>query len=176
LQPERAYLHLFNAIVLDVWNHRETDTKRLRAELEAVVRAKRERLDRIVEVFLNRAIDLATYERQGDRVREKLALAEIDLSEAVVSQLDIEGILAFAEHLLTGAARLWLKLGSDQKQQLQRVLFPNAITFDGEKFGTAVTCLAFKQLNGSGTPKSQVASQVGFERSRRPLNRVFRAA
>lgn len=51
-----------------------------------------------------------------------------------------------------------MELDLDQKQSLQRALFPEGLRFDGEKFGTAVTCLAFKQLD-DGTPKSGVASQ-----------------
>jgi uncharacterized protein YaeQ len=45
----------------------------------------------------------------------------LELSDAVVKQLDVEGVVAFAEHLLTNAARLWIELGLDQKQRLQRV-------------------------------------------------------
>jgi hypothetical protein len=90
-------------------------------------------------------------------------LAEIELNDAVLNQLDIEGVLAFAEHLLTNAARFWIELALEQKQQLQQVLFPEGISFDGEKFGTAVTCLAFKQLGENDGPKSGVASPTGFE-------------
>ncbi len=62
------------------------------------------------------------------------------------------------EHVLTNAARLWMELGLTQKQQLQRVLFPEGLRFDGERFGTVVTCLAFKKLGENGGPKSGVAS------------------
>jgi hypothetical protein len=67
-------------------------------------------------------------------------------------------VLAFAEHLVTNAARLWMELPLDQKQQLQQVLFPEGLRFDGEKFGTAVTCLAFKQLAESKGDESSLAS------------------
>jgi hypothetical protein len=53
-----------------------------------------------------------------------------------------------------------MELGLDQKQQLQQVLFPEGLRFDGEKFGTAVTRLAFKQLDENGDPKSCVASPM----------------
>lgn len=76
-------------------------------------------------------------------------------------QLDIDGVLAFAEHVLANASRLWMELGLDQKQRLQQVLFPEGLRFDGEKFGTAVTCLAFKQLAQSGEEKSSLASPAG---------------
>ena len=164
LQPETGYMRLFNAIVLDVWNGRQREARQLRASLEAVVAQKRERLDRVEDAFLyERSIDRHTYERQRDQLREQLALAEMELSEATENQLDVEGLLAFAEHLLTNAARLWIELGLEQKQRLQHVLFPKGLQFDGVKFGTAVTCLAFKQLEPCAESRSELASPAGFE-------------
>jgi hypothetical protein len=52
---------------------------------------------------------------------------------------------------------------ADQRQQLQHVLFPEGLRFDGKKFGTAVACLAFKQLDENGKLKSGLASPTGFE-------------
>ncbi len=164
LKPEAGYMRLFNAIVLDVWKGREGATRQLRANLEAVVKQKRQRLDRIDEAFLHeRSIDRQTYERQRDQLREQLALAEMELGAATEAQLDVEGLLAFAEHLLANAARLWIELDLDQKQQLQQVLFPEGLCFDGERFGTAVTCLAFKELVENGETESDLASPPGFE-------------
>jgi site-specific DNA recombinase len=166
LQPDAGYMRLFREVVLDVWKGRQGEARRLRANLEAVVRQIRERLDRVEEAFLHeRAIDRQTYERQRDKLREQLALAELELSDAVESQLDVEGVLAFAEHLLTNAARLWIELDLDQKQQLQQVLFPGGVWFDGEKVGTAATCLAFKQLDEFAAGESRLASPEGFEPS-----------
>ena len=164
LQPEPGYMRLLNAIVLDVWKDRQNEAERLRRDLENVVRQKRERLDRVDEAFLHeRSIDRQTYERQRDQLREQLALTEIELNDAVLSRLDIDGVLAFAEYVMTNAARLWMELSLGQRQQLQKALFPNGLHFDGEKFGTAITCLAFKQLGETGEVKSDVASPPGFE-------------
>ena len=99
------------------------------------------------EAFLYKhTVDQATHERQRDKLREDVALAKIELHEAELEELDVEGVLAFAEHLLTNAARLWMEASLDQKQRLQTVFFPEGLRFDGEEFGTAITCLAFKQL------------------------------
>ena len=163
LKPEPGYMRLFGAIVLDVWGARQAEAEHLRASLEKVVRERTERLDRIDEAFLHeRSIDRRTYERQRDQLREQVALAEMELADAVLDQFDVEGLLGFAEHLLGNAERLWMELGLDQKQQLQQVLFPEGLRFDGEKFGTAVTCLAFKQLAEIGEPESSMASPAGF--------------
>jgi hypothetical protein len=102
-------------------------------------------------------------------------LAEIDLADVVSEQLDVDGVLAFAEHVLTNAARLWMELGLDQKHRLQQVLFPEGLRFDGERFGTAVTCLAFKQLAEDGEAESRLASPAGFEPSGYPFSRTFAA-
>jgi hypothetical protein len=142
-------MRLLNAIVLDVWKDRQIEARRLRRDLESVVRLKQDRLDRVEEAFL-------------DQLRELVALAEIELSEMVIEQLDIDSVLAFAEHVVTNAARLWMELDLVQKRRLQQILFPEELRFDGEKFGTAVTCLPFKKLDGcvglvnqSGVPSGE---------------------
>ena len=77
--------------------------------------ASQQRLDRIEDAFLHeRSIDRQTYERQRDKLREQLSLAEMELSDAVLDDLDVEGVLGFAEHVLT-AAQLWAELGIDGK-------------------------------------------------------------
>jgi hypothetical protein len=158
-RPRERHTQRPNALSLDVWKGRQTDAKRARANLQAAVTQKSERLDRIDDAFLHeRSIDRHTYERQRDQAREQLALAEMELSAAAESQFDIDGVLAFAEHLLTNATQMWMELDLDQKQQFQQVLFPEGLRFDSERFGTAVTCLAFKQLAEDGQPESGMAS------------------
>ena len=164
LQPASGYMRLFNEIVLDVWNARRAEAKKLRSKLEAVVRQKRDRLDRVEDAFLHeRSIDRQTYERQRDKLREQLSLAEMDLSDAVLDDLDVEGVLGFAEHVMTNAARLWTELEIDGKQELQQAIFPEGVSFDGEEFGTAVTSLAFKHFEALRPTGPDLASPTGFE-------------
>ena len=152
-------MRLLKEIVLDVWNARRGEAKKLRAKLEAVVRQKQERLDRVEDAFLHdRSIDQQTYDRQRDKLREQLSLAEIELSDAVLDDLDVEGVLGFAEHVMTNAARLWAELGIDGKQALQQALFPEGLSFDGQEFGTAVTSLAFKHFEALRPTGTDLAS------------------
>ena len=102
------------------------------------------RLDRVEEALLfERSIDRPTYERKRDQRREQLTLAELELSDAIGEHLDVEGILAFAEYVLTDVSRLWIDLPLEQQQRLQAVLFSEGLRLDGERFGTAATCSAF---------------------------------
>ena len=51
------------------------------------------KLDRLEEAFIyDRSIDRATYEKQRDRVGEELTLANLELHEARIESLDVEGV------------------------------------------------------------------------------------
>jgi site-specific DNA recombinase len=159
LQPNEGYLRLFRAIVLDVWKSRQAEAVQARRAAQARSDALQRRLNEVDEAFIHeKRIDRATYERQRDRLREDIALAEMDCGDAKLEELDVLGVLAFAEHALTNASRLWLDASLDQKQRFQSVMFPDGLRFDGEEFGTAVTCLAFSQLLESKVAENSVAS------------------
>ena len=178
LQPSPAYMRLFREIVLDCWKDRQEGAKRLRTAAERRMGTLGQKLERLEEAFIYRqAVDQTTYDEQRDKLREELALAELELHEMRLEELDIEGVLGFAEHLLTNAARLWMEASLDQRQRLQQVFFPEGLQFDGEGFGTAATCLAFKQLGPGEAVKDGLASPTGTEtQGSLEFYRLFRAA
>lgn len=93
------------------------------------------------------AIDIDTYDRHADRVREQITLLKIDEHTSKLEELDVEGILAFAERVLPRAADLWVQASLDQRQRLQQLFFPQGVAFDGNGFfGTVVTAPAFSYL------------------------------
>jgi hypothetical protein len=108
-------------------------------------------------------IDATTYERQRDMLREQIALASIDLEDARQEEIDVEGLLGFAEYVVTNAARLWMEATAEQRPRLQRALFPEGLRFRDGRVGTAVTCMAFTQLEGNEGGVSVMASPTGFE-------------
>ena len=121
-------------------------------------------MERLEGAFIyERSISQETYERQRDRVQEELAIAELELHEARIDKLDVEGLLGFAEHLIGNAARAWMEANLEQRQQIQSAIFPEGLAFDGQGFGTARTCLAFKWLEQSKSVENDLASPPGFE-------------
>ena len=64
-----------------------------------------------------------------------------------LEELDVEGILAFAERILPLEADLWGQASVDQRQRFQQLFFPDGIAFDGNRFiGTGVNAPAFSYL------------------------------
>ena len=94
-----------------------------------------------------RSIDFETYDGHAEKLRGELTLTRIDRHSGQLEELDVEGILAFAERILPRASDLWVQASLDQRQRFQQLFFPDGIAFDGKGFvGTGVTAPAFSYL------------------------------
>ena len=118
------------------------------AEQEKRVKAIQQKLDRLDDAFLfAQSIDvdeLRTATRQAARGTD--ARADRPPRRAI-DELDVQGILAFAERILPRASDLWVQASLDYKQRLQQLFFPEGIAFDGNRFNrTAVTVTTFQYL------------------------------
>ena len=164
LRPKAVYLALFREIVRDVWKQRQIEAGAVRQTLEGRISALRERIDQLVEAHVHaKSIDRQTYETRMTRERERLALAQLELHDAELDELDVEGLLAFAERLLTNAARLWPSLDLGQKIRLQSAVFPSGLEFDGGSFRTPELASIFSYLRAVENQSERLASPTGVE-------------
>lgn len=164
MQPKPEYLKLFTAIVLDVWKEKQAQTITLNASLRQHLEDLNQRKDRLDETFIyEKTIDRVTYERQLDKLNEQIMLAEMQERDAKLEAYDVDTVLNFAEHVMLNAARLWTEFSNDQKQRLQKVLFPQGVTFAGGEYGTAKTCLFFNLIPQSELAKTSLATLSGIE-------------
>ena len=68
-------------------------------------------------------IDIDTYDRHRDRLHEELTLAQMDRHSCELEELDVEGILAFAERVLPSASNLWIQSRSLRSSACSRCSF-----------------------------------------------------
>ncbi|MGE0706297.1 MAG: recombinase family protein, partial [Vicinamibacterales bacterium] len=162
LQPTPGYMRLLKESVLQIWKARKTAVREEIATAERAAKAIQEKLDRLDEAFLlERSIDIDTYDRHAEKLRQELTLLRMDRHSSELDELDVEGILAFAERVLPRAADLWVQASLEQRQRFQQLFFPDGIAFDGNGFvGTAVTAPAFNYLRGIETGKEEVVAQI----------------
>ncbi|AMY10658.1 hypothetical protein LuPra_03897 [Luteitalea pratensis] len=79
LQPTPGYMRLIKDRILYAWEQRRAEARDRTADVERRVKSVRHKLDRLDEAFLYaESIDLATYTRQRDKLREELTLSQID--------------------------------------------------------------------------------------------------
>ena len=120
LQPSPGYMRLLKESVLQVWKARKVSVQGELANAERKAKAIQERLDRLDEAFLfERSIDIDVYDRHAEKLRQELTLLRIDRHSTELDELDVEGILAFAERVLPRAADLWVQASLEQRQRFQ---------------------------------------------------------
>ena len=164
LQPKAEYLNLFTEIVLDVWKDRKKETIKLVSALESRVTELKAKRQKLIEAFVyQHSIEKSIYQEQLELIDDDIALAQLDVHDAKLEELDIEAALNYATSALQNAAKFWIQCSSDQKQNFQRVLFPEGLVFDGESYRTAPTCIAFSYLQDISEGKSNLASRTGVE-------------
>jgi hypothetical protein len=148
LQPTPGHMRLLKESVLQIWKARIATVREEIVTAERAAKAIREKLDRLDEAFLfDRSIDIDTYDRHAEKLRKELTLARIDRHSGKLEELDVEGILTFAERVLPRAADLWRQASLEQRQRLQQLFFPDGIAFDGNRLiRTGVTEPAFSYL------------------------------
>ena len=165
LQPTPGFMRLVKDRVLTAWRAMQGDAKQRIAEIERKQKSIREKLDRLDQAFLfDRSIDIDTYDRQRDKLREELTLTQMNRHTAELEELDVEGILAFAERVLPSASNLWVQSSLAQKQRLQQVFFAGGVRFDGKRLvGTGTTLPVFNYLNPISGDKKELVDQTGVE-------------
>ena len=101
LQPTPGYMRLLKESVLQIWKARKAAVREEIATAERAGNAIQEKLDRLDEAFLfERSIDIDTYDRHAEKLRQELTLLRMDRHSSELDELDVEGILAFAERVL----------------------------------------------------------------------------
>ena len=169
-EPDSGYLKLFQKIVLDVWNTKQSDADALIQKLDRQVKELKERKKKLTEAFVyHQSIDRDTYERMRAGVDEELAQAELNVSRARMDEIEVEKILDFAENLLLNPALIWQRCSLEQKQRLQQVLFPKGVLYADGAYRTQETSFLFKGLTGLDTSAEVIGSATG-NRSCDPLN------
>jgi site-specific DNA recombinase len=165
LQPTPGYMRLLKEQVLQVWKARKESIQEDLAKAERAAHAIQQKLDRLDEAFLfERSIDIDVYDRHAEKLRQDLTLLRIDRHSDQVDDLDVEGILGFAERILPRASDLWIQSSLDQRQRFQQLFFPEGISFDGSAFvGTAVTAPAFSYLRANSGGNERLVDQTGVE-------------
>src|SRR5207245_2444191 len=74
--------------------------------------------------------------------------SQMDRHASELEEMDVEGILAFAERVLPSASNLWVQSSLSQKQRLQQLFFPDGMRFDGTRIvGTGATLPVFNYLS-----------------------------
>ncbi len=155
-------MRLLKESVLRIWKARKAAVREELASAERAAKAIQGKLDRLDEAFLfERSIDIETYDRHAEKLREELTLARIDRHSGQLDELDVEGILAFAERVLPRAADLWVQASLDQRQRFQQLFFPDGLRSTEKALLEPAS--AFSYLRTIEDGNERMVDQTGIE-------------
>ena len=161
-QPDSGYLRLFHKVVLDVWNRKQANAVALVRTFEKQMDELRERRRKLNDAFVfQQAIDRNDYEQMRNALQEEMAVAELNLGQARVGEVEVEKVLDFAENLLLNTAGAWQQCSLEQKQRLQQVLFPKGMEYADGAYRTQEMSFLFKGLEGAEGTKEGFGSATG---------------
>jgi site-specific DNA recombinase len=163
LAPDRRCMRLFKEIVRQVWKQRQAASEAILRAAKGTLDELMERKNRLVEFLLDGRLDQQTYEEQAQRLNAEIQRAKERFAEADMECMDVEAVMEFAERLVERPKQLWLESSLEQKQRLQRVFFPDGLTYTADGFGTAPTNSLFNVFQMFSVEKASLASPTGFE-------------
>jgi hypothetical protein len=161
LRPE--YVRLFREITLQAHRERHASEGKERKRLEKRrddLQAQKLNLGR---ELARGTLDAASYRELRDEIDRDLAEARVALTEATSREIDVEGILDFAEATIVEPVKTWRNLGPRQKRVLQAAFFPAGVTFDGKVCRTDLTASFLAELRQIQEGNTRLASPTGVE-------------
>ena len=165
LKPMPGFLRLTHESIRRVWAHEQDTIVEQRRSAQRQVEELTAQLERLHRRALldDNAFDPATVRRLREDLEDRRLVAETALHDLACDALDVETVLAFAEHVLTNAARLWAEATPEQRTRLGAALFPEGVTFDGADFKTPLSAFQLSELRGPEEGSAGLVDQRGFE-------------
>ena len=89
-----------------------------------------------------------------------LTYTSLELRAAAMEGFDMEASLGFARAVMTRTYQLWEAADPDQKRRLQKLIFPEGVSFDGDALRTPVTVLIFSMLSPEMTQRERFGRPI----------------
>ena len=163
--PNSKYEKVFREVVLDVWqkNYKalDADNVRTRREIESLETERQKIFD------LHRAGTYSAEEflEQKDRINILIQHKKNILDDKRVEEFNMETALNFCFGMTRDGGKTWVELEElpQMRARFQQSVFPQKVSFDGEKFETTKMSLIYELNKESAAKKSDLVRPVGFE-------------
>jgi hypothetical protein len=166
MKPE--LVALFQKTIRDAWLSNQEGFQQIAAvSCRRLIELERQRQCLLEAFVYKQAIKEEHYRQESERLETEIASAKIEATVAG-EQIDVNAVVDFAGELLLSAAEFWRRSSLEQKQRLQKVLLPQAITVGADKeVRTDATCSSYSILQiveaqNATTPCRRCASWNGI--------------
>jgi site-specific DNA recombinase len=163
LAPKPESMAAIKESIRTVWQQRQGDAEQLRAALTRKLEQAKSRKDTLVKRWADNQVDQETFGEYILQFKAEIEAIQDEIRSTEMENIELERVLTFADSIILRPTRLWVESSLDQRQRLQKTLFPGGIEFDGKEFGTAITSLFFNLIEADPNDSWGLASPTGFE-------------
>ncbi len=166
LTPDNKYEKIFKAIVTDIWqtNYKKLDENNARVRTE-IERLEQER-QKVFDLYKMGKFSDDEFQEQKEITNKKMYAKRLLLQDNHIEEFDMEEALSHCFNFVRETAKTWVrfkKTNYTYAMRFQKQIFPEKITFNGEKFGNTKLSLVYKMNQQSGANKSQLVTLQGIE-------------
>jgi DNA invertase Pin-like site-specific DNA recombinase len=161
LTPDNKYEKIFKAIVTDIWqtNYKKLDENnaRIRVEIEKIEQERQ----KVFDLYKAGKFSDDEFQEQKEIANKKMFTKRLLLQDNHIEEFNMEEALNHCFNFVRETAKNWVRLKNTNyayAMRFQKQIFPEKITFDGEKFGNTNLSLIYKMNQQSGADKSQLVS------------------
>ena len=150
-KPNKNYLDVLNAIVIDRWKDRYALLEKERAARSNGLEYLKVRKSRLLEMRAEGEISKEEFLDMKAKLDNQIAAAQVTAKNPEIETSNLENVLSQSINFLKGIVKFWEKIKDvKQKQRLQRMVLPQGLTYDKitKTFGTAVLSHIFR-LSGT---------------------------
>ena len=130
IQPDDTIIDVFNAVLLDYWDNRQSKLKSKHAIIQREYNDLLERKQKLLDYMLDEVIDQNTYKTKVQELQILIATKEIELNELTTDKRDLKAYLNYSIYFFKNLSKLWANADYKLKQRLQNLIFPQGILFD----------------------------------------------
>ena len=163
VKPTEDFIPVFNAVFIKRYEQREKEIKGDYLDQVAEIQKLQKDEDYYVQSGRNGILPPHVVKKNVDETEEKITLAKMKLTEIHAEELDVNALLNFAYDFIRTIENVWYYAPIDYKVKLQRLIFPEGVTYTEKGFSNSKISRAFKLIDDIATSQSNVVTPWGFE-------------
>ena len=154
LEPNKDLLRLFRFRAIEKWQEHNKYVKNEERNIKSDITKLKTRLKKVENLVIDGTFDKETYKENKAEIEESIRIKEIELSKTEIDETRFQEQVDFSVNFFSNLGKYWLTNEYiATKQKIQRLVYPEGLEFDGEKFRTPVTIPILRYLHENNTPE-----------------------
>ena len=163
VKPDKRFLDLFKAVIADV--HREMVSEQVGQikALEKRLSEARENKNRLLDFYLSNKIRQEDYDFKSEDIDRNIKRLETMVADCKIPENDLIECVKYVTNMILKINEVYANSTLDIKQRLQRLIFPQGVSYDLERFRTPEISSLFIKKDASTASYSKMVLPGEFE-------------